>query len=189
MRSFASVAVDEQGKVFAQFEGCLAPLDGATANPPTLAWLQSQPGVWADLTRDPRPAVEVMAAYADWLRALPAEPVFTGHPLGFDGFWIDWYLRTFLGLRIDRGPYGGERLFFGAGLDLPSLVMGVTGWNYAHCIRQNYPPEWFGGHAHTHRAIDDALGYAAILSEMLRRLRAGARANAGAPNRQQMGQP
>ncbi len=171
MRSFASVAVDQDGKVFDQFEASLAELDGASPNPPTLAWLKSEPGVWEDLNRDPRPPAEVMQRYADWVRALPAEPVFTSHPLVFDGYWMDWYMRTFLGLRMDRGPYGGERLFFGAGLDLPSLVMGVTGWDYAHCLRQNYPDEWFGGHPHSHRAIDDALGYASILIEMLRRLR------------------
>ena len=172
MRSFACVAVDEQGRVFDQFEAGLLPLDGATPNPTTLAWLQSQPGVWEDIMRDPRPAADVMATFADWVRALPAEPVFTSHPLVFDGFWIDWYLRKFVGRRMDRGPYEGVRLFFGAGLDLPSLIMGVTGWGYAHCRRQNYPEEWFGGHPHSHRAIDDALGYAAILTEMLRRLRA-----------------
>lgn len=171
MLSFACVAVDEQGVAFDQFEACLAPLDGAAPNPDTLAWLKSQPAVWADLTRNPRPAAEAMATFANWVRQLPHEPVFTSHPLVFDGYWIDWYMRTFLGLRMDRGPYGGERLFFGAGLDLPSLIMGVMGWPYARCRRPNYPPEWFGGHPHSHRAIDDASGYAAILTEMLRRIR------------------
>jgi len=174
MRTFASVAVTEDGDIIGQFEGCLAPLDGAAPHPKTLAWLQGQPAVWADIVRDPRPAREVMAAFAAWVRALPHEPVFTSHPLAFDGFWIDWYLRHTLGLRLDKGAYPGERLFFGAGLDLPSLIMGVTGWDYARCRFQYYPVEWLGGHAHTHRAIDDALGYASILREMLRRLRASA---------------
>jgi hypothetical protein len=86
MRSFASVAVTEQGAVIGTFEGCLAPLAGATPHPKTLAWLQSQPAVWADLNRDPRPAAQVMRDFADWVRALPHEPVFTSHPLAFDGF-------------------------------------------------------------------------------------------------------
>ena len=170
MRRFALVAVDDAGKVFDQFEGGLAPLDGARTDDKTGGWLRSQPGVWADLTRDPRPAVEVMARFANGVRALPSEPVFTAHPLVFDGYWMDWYLRTFLDMRMDRGPYAGQRLFFGAVLDLPSLVMGVTGWDYGRCRREYYPPEWFGGHPHSHRAIDDALGYASILAEMLRRV-------------------
>ena len=104
MRSFASVAVDEAGRVFDQFEASLAPLEGSIPNPSTLAWLQSQPEVWADLSRNPRPPREVMVDWANWVRQLPHEPVFTSHPLVFDGYWIDWYMRTFLDLRLDRGP-------------------------------------------------------------------------------------
>ncbi len=57
------------------------------------------------------------------------------------------------------------------GLDLPSLVMGVTGWPYDECRRSRYPEEWLGGHLHSHRAIDDALGYAALLTTMIDRRR------------------
>jgi hypothetical protein len=69
---------------------------------------------------------------------------------------------------------GGEELFLGAGLDLPSLLMGERGWELGQCRRENYPKDWSGGHMHTHRAIDDALGYANVLSNVLRR-RAGKR--------------
>jgi hypothetical protein len=167
MRSFASVAVDQAGAVPDQFEGCLLPLDGAKADAGTLAWLRSQPNVWADLHRDPKPPSEVISAYIAWLRALPLQAVFVANPLLFDALWIDWYLRKFAGLRLLCGPYGGERLFIGGGLDLPSLVMGVLGWEFDKCQRSHYPKEWFGGHAHTHRAIDDALGYAHVLSNLL----------------------
>jgi len=33
----------------------------------------------------------------------------------------------------------------------------------------NLPAEWFGDIKHTHKAIDDALGYANLLSELARR--------------------
>lgn len=168
MRSFASVAVDETGRVIDQFEGCLAELDGAVPDAETLAWLQGQADAWADATRDPRPPAAVMQDLVGWVRALPMEAVFVAHPLMFDGVWMDWYLRRFTGLRLETGPYGGERLFRGAGLDLPSLVMGVTGRPYAQCRRSLYPESWLGGHVHTHRAIDDALGYASLLVEMWR---------------------
>lgn len=49
--------------------------------------------------------------------------------------------------------------------------MGVMGWDYGRCSREHYPPDWFGGHAHTRRAVDDAMGYAHLLREMLRRQR------------------
>jgi hypothetical protein len=35
---------------------------------------------------------------------------------------------------------------------------------------ETLPPEWFGDIAHTHRAIDDARGYAHLLGVLLRRL-------------------
>lgn len=167
MLSFASVAVSQTGEFFSTFEASLAPLVGAVADPGTLSWLQSQPGAWADATRDPRPPEAVMADYVDWLRALPTQAVFVAHSVSFDGFWIDWYLRRFAGRRLACGPYGGERLFLAGGLDLPTLVMGTKGWRYGHCRRECYPADWFGDHAHNHRAIDDALGYAHFLVLLL----------------------
>ena len=44
------------------------------------------------------------------------------------------------------------------------------GWGYSRCRREHYPEEWLGGHIHTHRAIDDSLGYAHLLKEMLRHI-------------------
>ncbi len=170
MLSFASVAVDESGEIMGQFEACLQPLPGATSDPGTLEWLQSQPAVWADATREPKPPGDVMQAYAQWVHGLSKPAAFVAHPLAFDGFWIDWYLRRFLGQRLLHGPYGGEKLFAGAGIDLPTLVMGVMGWDYSRCRREHYPEEWLGGHIHTHRAIDDSLGYAHLLKAMLRHM-------------------
>ncbi len=169
MRSFASVVVGPDGEIGPQFEACLATLDGAEPDPTALAWLQGDPAVWADATRDPQPPAYVMVSYVDWIRALPAPALFVAHPLAFDGLWIDWCLRRFTGHRLAHGPLPGEPLFHGTGLDLPSLVMGVMGWNFDRCNRAHYPPDWLGGHAHTHRAIDDAMGYAHLLKEMLRR--------------------
>jgi hypothetical protein len=170
MRGFASVAVDQSAAIVDQFQGCLAPLEGTEPDPETLSWLRSEPEAWADLTRNPHPAGEVMGAYVEWIRSLPTAAVLVAHPLVFDGLWIDWYLRKFTGLRVSPGAYGGERLFIG-GIDLQSLVMGATGWTYDKCRRNLYPDEWFGGHVHTHRAIDDALGYAHVLSSLLSRQR------------------
>jgi hypothetical protein len=168
MRSFASVAMDHTGTFIDQFEGCLAPLDGAAPDPGTLAWLQSQPEVWEDATRNPTQPRTVMVDYVAWLRALSMQAVFVANPLTFDGLWVDWYLRRFVNCRLLCGPYGGKRLFLGAGIDLPSLVMGTTGWSYAQCRRERYPLSWLDGHRHTHRAIDDAMGYANVLKELLR---------------------
>jgi hypothetical protein len=51
--------------------------------------------------------------------------------------------------------------------------MGITGWDYGRCRRDYYPEEWFGGYLHTHKAIDDARGYAWVLSAALRQIALG----------------
>jgi hypothetical protein len=180
MLSFATVAVDRVGTVIDKFEGRLLTLEGATPDPDTLRWLQSQPEVWADATHDPKSPSLVLATYVEWLRALPLQPVFVASPLAFDGIWIDWYLRRFTSCRLVCGPFAGERLFLGSGIDLHSLIMGVTGWSFARCRLECYPPTWLGGHVHSHRAIDDALGYAHVLKTVLE-LRAASQTAMPAP--------
>jgi hypothetical protein len=42
-------------------------------------------------------------------------------------------------------------------------------WAVSRGRCQSLPVEWFGDVEHTHRAIDDALGYAHLLGEWFRR--------------------
>ena len=65
-----------------------------------------------------------------------------------------------------------DRLFHGPGLCLKSLACGVTGGDSATFSVHDLPSEWFGEVEHTHRAIDDARGYAHLLVEVMRRARA-----------------
>lgn len=91
--------------------------------------------------------------------------MFVAHPLSFDGSYVAWYLDQFGNCPLYDRPR--EPGLTTGGIDLPSLVMGVTRWPFGDCGRQNYPDEWLGGHAHSHRAIDDALGYAALFRTMM----------------------
>jgi hypothetical protein len=68
-----------------------------------------------------------------------------------------------------QGPYEADRLFDSAGLCLKAYAAALTGREPWACTPQVLPPEWFGGHAHTHRAIDDARGYACLLAALMRR--------------------
>ena len=43
-----------------------------------------------------------------------------------------------------------------------------TGQDFADCRPKTLPREWLGHHEHTHRAIDDARGYAHLLGVLLR---------------------
>ena len=168
MLSFASVAVTRAGEERSVFEAVLEPLDGAARDPDTYAWFQTQPEAWAAATRDPRPADRVMAEFVDWVRSLGAPAIFAAFPVAFDGMWIDFYLKRFTRHALIEGPYAADPLFAGPGLCLKSYAAARTGQDFADCRPKTLPREWLGHHEHTHRAIDDARGYAHLLGVLLR---------------------
>lgn len=167
MLAFASVAVDAGGEEIDSFEAVLETLPEAGEDRITMEWFKGFPQAWAAATRDPLPPRAVMTRYADWVRALPGRPIFAAHPLAFDGVWIDYYLRRFLGIRLLKGPWAGERLFYTAGLCLQAFAAGRTGWDFHACHTEAYPPEWLGHVPHDHTSINDARGYANLLRTLL----------------------
>ena len=172
MLSFASVAVTASGEQAWEFEAVLEPLPGSQPDPQVWAWFQSQPPeVLAAATADPRPAPQVMADFVAWVRGLGDEREFVASPLGFDGPYVDHYLRRFTTSSICPAFYDEDPLFHGPGLCLKSLACGVTGGDWATFSVHDLPKAWFGDVPHTHRAIDDARGYANLLVEVVRRSR------------------
>jgi len=169
MRSFASVAVRADGVEINRFEAVLEPLPGAAPNRETFAWFQSVPEAWTAATTDPIPVVQVMARYVSWLQSLPQPRTFAASPIAFDGGWVDYYLRRFTTFGLVQGPYERDVLFHGPGLCLRSYAAAVTGRPAATLSPSSLPSEWFGNIEHTHRGIDDALGYAHLLGELFRR--------------------
>ncbi|MBK6874249.1 MAG: 3'-5' exoribonuclease [Kineosporiaceae bacterium] len=175
MLSFASVAVRADGTECGTFEAVLESLPGAAPEPATLAWWQTQPvEAWAAATTNPRPVPEVMADFVSWVQGLPRPRMFAASPIAFDGPWIDYYLRRFTryGLVQDTS---GDHLFDGAGLCLRSYAAAVLGYPVAELNPSVLPPQWLGNVEHTHRAIDDARGYAHLLGELFRRTGAATR--------------
>lgn len=167
MRSFASAVVLADGTIGGTFAAALHPLAGAEPHPKTLAWFQQNPEAWKNATADPEDPAIVMRRYVNWLRQLPWPRLFASHPLTFDGVWIDWYLRRFAEQPLFPSLFDDDPPFFGDGLDLPSFFAGRLGIDYASCVRKAYPRTWFAGHDHTHKALDDALGYASLLRHVL----------------------
>ena len=167
MRSFASVAVTADGTEHGVFEAVLEPLPGAAPNPRTLAWFHTQPEAWAAATTDPQPVAEVMKAFVAWVRQLPEPRMFAASPLGFVGCWVDYYLRRFTPYGLVQGPYEEDPLFHGPGLCLASYAAAITGRPMGELRTAHLPPEWLGNIEHTHRAIDDARGYAHLLGVLL----------------------
>ncbi len=163
MRSIASVAVSADGTEHGRFEAVLETLPGAQPNPETAAWFRTVPEAWDAATMDPEPVPVVMARYVEWLDSLPQPRVFAASPLAFDGIFVDYYLARFTPHTITPGPYEKDVVFHGPGLCVRSYAAAVTGRPAAECGPQHLPQAWFGSVPHTHRAIDDALGYANLL--------------------------
>lgn len=166
MLSFASVACDARGTVLGEFEAVLTPRPDRRQAPETMAWWQTQPEAWAAATTDPESPEVVMPRYADWVESLPGYRVFAAAPMIFDGLWMDHYLWTFAGTRALGGPYTHRQIFRGGGVCIYTMAGTLRGAEYLKWGMQRVPPEWYGNIRHTHRAIDDARGFANVLARL-----------------------
>src|SRR6185436_20725625 len=84
MLSFASAAYLSDKTLLRTFAANLETLGGATTDPATMAWWETQPQAWAACRKNPQPPVLVMPQYVSWLKELPGNPVFVGYPAAFD---------------------------------------------------------------------------------------------------------
>lgn len=82
---------------------------------------------------------------------------------------MDHDLRRFAGLRLPKEHWTGERLFYDGRLCLRSFASGRLGWSLRECTAKAYGRDRIGEQAHTHRALDDAMGYAHRLAYLLKR--------------------
>jgi hypothetical protein len=172
MLSFAAVARGPRGEDFGHFAINLEPLHDGVSDPDTMRWWETQPEAWSRATERPVAPALGISSYVRWIKSLPGTPIFAAHPLTFDGIWIDWYLQRFAGIRLFYRPRK-EGLCFGSGVDIQSFAMGVLDRDYRDCSRPSYPPEWFESVPHNHCALDDAIGYANLLTTLLRLGRQG----------------
>lgn len=158
MLSFASAAYLADKTLVGTFEANLETLPGATGDPQTMAWWETQPEAWAACRENPRPVAEAMREYVGWLKALPGRPVFVGYPVVFDYMFVQWYLVKF----------AGESPFSFVGLDIKTFAMAMLKTRFRDTVKSKMPPHWFDeGLPHTHRALDDALEQGALFCNML----------------------
>lgn len=167
MLSFASVVVAETGEHLGMFEAVLQPRPDRVSDPGTMLWWQGQPEAWKAATNDPQPPSEIMPRYADWVESFSGRRIFAARPLLFDGLWMDAYLHDFAGTRALMVPRHTRPIFAGQGLCLVSYMAAVTGRRAVGEAADPVPRDWLGEHPQTHRASDDALGYASLLTRLL----------------------
>jgi hypothetical protein len=166
MLSFASVAINAKGERFGEFEAVLTPRPDRQRDEATMAWWATQPEAWKAATENPESPDTVMPRFADWVESLPGFRVFAAAPMIFDGPWMDEYLDTFAGTRVLGGPTTSRQIFRGGGVCLYTMAGTLRGAEYLKWGMQRVPPEWYGNIPHTHRAIDDARGFANVLVKL-----------------------
>ncbi|WP_051332704.1 exonuclease domain-containing protein [Cucumibacter marinus] len=174
MLSLASVAIDQDGNTLSEFEANLSPLTDRTTDQVTDEFWTRQPEAHAAATTGAEPADNVMARYRRWVEGLPRPRLFAARPLAFDGGFVDHYLDRFTGCRTFWGDEHTTPLFDGAGLDMASFAAALMGPEHVTKTRASFETSWYGGHDHSHKAIEDARGYAAVLGRLLK-LSTGAR--------------
>jgi len=166
MLSFASVAVDYEGGVHGEFETVLEPRSDRQPDARTMEWWKGFPEAYAAATADPRPPRTEMVRYADWVEGLPGNRVFCAAPIMFDGPWMDHYLDLYAETRALGGPFAGRQLFRGGGVCLYTMAGAMRGQDYLNWGMQRAPKDWYGDIPHTHKAIDDARGFANVLVKL-----------------------
>ncbi len=168
IRSLAAVALNEAGVSIGQFHMNLAPLEGAVVDQRTLSRYRAHNDAWAAITLDAQRPSVVIPAFVAWVLGLPGQPVAVGTPLAQLALWLETYLRRFSKHVFYRGPFEGEPLFAGGGVDLPSFVMGVTGMPYRKAVEYLLPAEWREGRVETHKPREDVEMHAALMRTMLK---------------------
>ena len=168
MLSFASVAIEADGTPHGEFEAQLIQRPDRTTNETTMAWWQTQPEAWAATTANAEDPAVVMPRFADWVEALPGPKVFVAAPMIFDGLWMDHYLDEYAGTRALSGPFKGRQIFRGGGICLYTMAGTLRGAPYLDWGMSKLPAEFYGHIAHTHKAVDDARGFANVLVELFK---------------------
>jgi uncharacterized protein YhfF len=166
MLSFASVAIEADGTRHGEFEAVLKAKADRTQNEMTMDWWKTQPEAWKAATDGAEDPAIVMPRFADWVESLPGPKVFVAAPMIFDGLWMDHYLDEYAGTRALSGPFKGRQIFRGGGVCLYTMAGTLRGAPYLDWGMSRLPAEFYGHIPHTHRAIDDARGFANVLVEL-----------------------
>lgn len=168
MLSFASVAVGYDGTVHGEFETVLERREDRAPDERTSEWWLGFPDAYAAATQNAKPIKTEMERYCDWVESLPNEKVFCAAPIMFDGPWMDHYLDHFADTRALGGPYAGRQLFRGGGVCLYTMAGAMRGQDYLNWGMQRAPKDWYGDVPHSHKAIDDARGFAHVLVKLFK---------------------
>ena len=172
MLSIGSAAFLESGELLGTFSANLLILEGATVDLATMEWWSREPEAWKKTREGAREPRIVMLEYAEWLKTLPGRVVFVGYPVAYDFMWVYWYLMKFVG----ASPFSHSAL------DIKTLAMAAMGTGFRETTKGRMPSHWFGPEAHTHVAVEDAIGQGVLFCNVLKAVRGlNGRAGRGEP--------
>ncbi len=163
MLSIGAVATTKDAEV-SRFYRKILPLKEAGQNPNTMNWWNTQPEAWAEVTANAENPEVVMGDFSDWLNMLGKKPVFVAHPIAFDYTFVSWYLYKYVGKNLFTNSKDDPRT-----LDLKSYISAKYSTTIDDASVSNLPKALHeGAPKHSHKSIDDAIGYAFVLRNILK---------------------
>ncbi len=166
MLSFGAAAFSLDKELLGTFSRNLRQIEGAAAEPDSMAFWAENPQAWEAARRDPDNAETAMPAFVAWVAEVGQgyrPPVCVGMPAVYDFKWIDYYCVRFAG----TNPFGFNRC-----LDAKSYAAAYLGGDLRRASRRNFPKAWYDeGLPHTHVALDDAVEQGALVMNMMRAVR------------------
>jgi hypothetical protein len=168
MRALAATAVAESGEKIASFSVNITAVEGKSVDQRTMELFRSHREAWHECTTNARHPSTAMTTFAAWVTGLNGQAALVAAPLAQTAVWLDAYLRRHTPYSVYHGPFMIKPLFYGPGIDLPSLVMGVTGRHYRNSNNFQLPVEWRGARNETHKVKEDVEMHADLLVNMLR---------------------
>ena len=139
MLSLCSATYLPDKTLVSTFSASLEVLPGASGDPRTMEWWETQRGAWEACRRNPRPPEEAMLEYVAWLMGLPGKPVFVAYPAGFDFTFVHLYLIRFTG----HSPFSHSAL------DIKTYAMARLKTAYRASTKRNMSKRWFDRLPHT----------------------------------------
>jgi hypothetical protein len=163
MLSLAAVATTPELEI-GRFYRKLQALPGAGQEPNTMRWWNTEPKAWEEVQTGAEDPSVVISDFVAWIESLDKQPIFVASPIALDYSFVGWYLMRFAG----RNPFSNEHNAVRT-LDIRSFISGKYGLTFDGSSRTQLPDRLT--HVmppHTHKAIDDAVGYANLLRHVLR---------------------
>jgi len=146
----------------ATFSRNLRTLVGASPDPDTTAWWETQPEAWEICREHPENPEFVMGNFKNWVESISqmheTTPVCVAYPSGFDFLFVYWYL-----IRFTK-----ESPFSFSCIDIKTYAMSMLKKGYRQCSKRGMPKRWFSNAPHTHKAVDDAIEQGQLFMNMLK---------------------